>query len=59
MSDKALPAEFIERLRALEFSYLRETDPIRASGFGGGPERWRAEREPLLDGVSGSGDLLG
>ena len=58
VSDRTLPAEFIERLHALERSYLRETDPIRGSGFGGGHERWRAEREPLLDGVSGSGDLL-
>ena len=58
MNERVLPAEFIERLRALEDSYLRETDPIRASGFGGGAERWRAEREPLLDGVEGSGDLL-
>jgi len=58
VNDRVLPAEFVDRLRALERSYLRETDPIRASGFGGGSERWRAEREPLLDGVRSSGDIL-
>lgn len=45
-------------LDELERSYLKETDPIRASGFGGGPERWRAEREPLLEGVGHDGDIL-
>jgi SAM-dependent methyltransferase len=45
-------------LDELARSYLEEDDPIRASGFGGGPERWRAEREPILDGVTRSGSLL-
>jgi hypothetical protein len=58
MAERELPSEFVEMLDELERSYLRESDPIRASGFGGGPERWRAEREPLLDGVEGDGDLL-
>lgn len=58
MTDRALPAEFIERLDELERSYLVETDPIRGSGFGGGAERWRNEREPLLDGVPGDGDII-
>ena len=58
MDDKALPAEYVEMLDALERSYLREADPIRASGFGGGPERWRSERDPLLDAVAGDGNLL-
>ena len=58
MSEKMLPVEFIETLDALERSYLRETDPIRGSGFGGGAERWRSEREPLLDGVRGDGNIL-
>lgn len=56
MSEKTLPVEFIETLEALERSYLRETDPIRGSGFGGGAERWRSEREPLLDGGIGVWD---
>jgi SAM-dependent methyltransferase len=58
VSEKELPAEFIRMLDDLAASYLKETDPIRASGFGGGPERWRSEREPILDAVSGNGDVL-
>jgi len=58
VSDRSLPNEFVVTLETLARSYLRETDPIRASGFGGGAERWRAEREPLLDGVSGDGNIL-
>jgi SAM-dependent methyltransferase len=57
-SERDLPLDFTEMLDELERSYLKESDPIRASGFGGGPERWRAEREPLLDGVGRDGDIL-
>jgi hypothetical protein len=39
MDMTALPVEFLDRLRELEGSYLRETDPVRQSGFGGGHER--------------------
>jgi hypothetical protein len=53
-----LPVAFLDRLRELEASYLRETDPIRQSGFGGGHERWRAERELILDAVPEDGDFL-
>ena len=53
-----LPVAFLHRLRALEGSYLRETDPIRQSGFGGGPERWRTERALVLDAVPDDGDFL-
>src|SRR5262245_59123546 len=53
-----LSAAFLERLRALERSYLRETDPVRQSGFGGGHERWRVERELFLDALIEDGDLL-
>jgi SAM-dependent methyltransferase len=56
--ERALPPEFAARLDELERSYLAETDPIRGSGFGGGAERWRSEREPILDGVRASGDIL-
>ena len=45
-------------LDGLARSYLAESDPIRASGFGGGPERWRAEREPILDGITEGGDIV-
>ncbi len=54
----ALPGEFLRYLDVLEKAYLAESDPIRGSGFAGGPERWRREREPLLDAVEGDGDLL-
>ncbi|MBN1345736.1 MAG: class I SAM-dependent methyltransferase [Phycisphaerae bacterium] len=54
----ALPAEFLRHIEALEESFLQAEDPIRQSGFGGGPDRWRAEREPILDAVEGDGDLL-
>jgi hypothetical protein len=53
-----LPPDFVARARALEASYLRSGDPIRRSGFGGGAERWRAEREPVLEAIDGDGDLL-
>ena len=45
-------------LKALEDAYLRETDPIRQSGFSGGATRWRAERGPILDAIDSDGDLL-
>ncbi|MFN7973548.1 MAG: tetratricopeptide repeat protein [Acidobacteriota bacterium] len=44
-------------LRAQEEVYLSTGDPIRQSGFGGGAERWRAEREPILDAVASSGAI--
>ena len=53
-----LPASFLQHLTDLEAAYLRETDPIRQSGFGGGAERWRAERSPLLRAIAASGTLL-
>ncbi len=57
-TDRGLPREFLERLATLEASYLAEDDPVRQSGFGGGPERWRAEREPILEAVDADGDFL-
>jgi SAM-dependent methyltransferase len=53
-----LPPAFLDHLTALESAYLRESDPIKQSGFSGGPERWRAERAPILDAIPTSGDLL-
>jgi len=58
VTSDSLPPDFLEHLRALEDSYCTETDPIRQSGFGGGPERWRTEREPILDAVDTDGDFL-
>ena len=42
----------------LEAASLSSDDPIKQSGYSGGPDRWRAERRPLLDAVDGSGHLL-
>lgn len=58
MTDESLPDSFLAEIRALEDAYLRTDDPIRQSGFGGGSERWRAERSPILEAVTGDGDLL-
>ena len=55
---RSLPAWFVSELEALESSYLAEDDPIRQSGFGGGPDRWRLEREPILDAIDADGDIL-
>ena len=57
-SDRELPASFLQQLKKLEASYLTESDPIRQSGFGGGPVRWRSEREPILEAMEMDGDLL-
>jgi SAM-dependent methyltransferase len=53
-----LPAPFLQHLRALEADYLRQTDPLRQSGFSGGADRWRAERAPILSAIPESGTLL-
>jgi SAM-dependent methyltransferase len=53
-----LPPAFLAHLAALESTYLRESDPIKHSGFNGGRERWRAERAPILDAIPTSGNLL-
>jgi SAM-dependent methyltransferase len=53
-----LPPAFLSRLRQLEEAYLMSDDPIRQSGFAGGPERWRREREPILEAFQEGGDLL-
>jgi len=56
--DDSLPDDFLRGLAALEESYLSEEDPIRQSGYGGGAERWRAERGIILEAVDRDGDLL-
>jgi hypothetical protein len=53
-----LPPDFLNRARSLEASYLQTDDPIRQSGFGGGSERWRAERSPILNAIESDGDML-
>jgi len=54
----SLPQSFLDELKSLEGAYLTETDPIRQSGFSGGPDRWRTEREPILNAVDCDGDFL-
>jgi hypothetical protein len=58
MDTNTLPEPFLKALRELQRAYLAASDPMRQSGFGGGPERWRAEREPILQAVEHDGDLL-
>jgi len=58
MPAERLPDEFLADLRRLEESYLSSADPIVQSGFGGGLERWRNEREVILRAVDGDGDFL-
>lgn len=53
-----LPPEFLAQVEALEPAYLQTGDPIRQSGFGGGAERWRAERGAILEAIESDGDLL-
>lgn len=53
-----LPDDFLKEILALEASYLEYDDPIRQSGFGSGAERWRIEREPILEAIYSSGDIL-
>jgi hypothetical protein len=54
----SFPADYLSAIRALEDAYLATDDPIRQSGFGGGAERWRSEREPILDAIERDGELL-
>jgi SAM-dependent methyltransferase len=58
MSARDLPPDFTARARSLQDAYLQTEDPIRQSGFGGGAERWRAERSPILAAIESDGDLL-
>ena len=58
MTSNPLPESFLADVRALEASYLQSDDPIRQSGFGGGAERWRAERSPILEAMTADGDFL-
>lgn len=53
-----LPRYFLQHVASLEGAYLQGDDPIRQSGFGGGAERWRAERGTILEAIDGDGDIL-
>ena len=54
----SLPPEFLRHLEKLEETYLRESDPIKQSGFNGGEQRWLAERSPILIPVTSDGSFL-
>jgi len=57
--NRSLPKAFLTRLRQLEETYVRSADPVRQSGFSGGAERWRRDREPILQALcEPGGDLL-
>ena len=55
---RSLPTSHLDSIHNLEAAYLSHQDPILQSGFGGGAERWRAERSPLLHAVGGDGEFL-
>ncbi len=58
LTNRRLPAEFLRHIESLEAAYLMCDDPIRQSGFSGDPERWRAERGPILQAVEQDGEML-
>lgn len=47
-----------DNVRLLEPAYLRGGTPQEESGFGGGPDRWRARREMIVDGIDRDGSFL-
>lgn len=49
---------FDDQRRRFSDSYLTTEDAYRQSGWGGTPERWRAGREVILDGIPRDGDVL-
>ncbi|HEY3231680.1 MAG TPA: hypothetical protein VGJ87_20800, partial [Roseiflexaceae bacterium] len=53
-----LSNEYYEQLRALEDSYLSHDDPLRQSGYSGGPINWRKKRGVVLEAVDGDGTFL-
>jgi len=50
--------EFMQEVRGLEGHYLKHDDPIKQSGYFGGAERWRKEREVVLAAIEADGDIL-
>lgn len=53
-----LPTEFLSALGPLETAHCQSHDPLLQSGFAGGAQRWREEREPILEAVESGGDFL-
>lgn len=59
VDDNALPAWFNDRQQRIRHSYLTPGNTIyQQSGWGSTPERWRAGREVILNGVPRAGDFL-
>lgn len=54
----SLEAWFSSQRQMFEEAYLQTNDPYRQSGWTSSPERWRAGREVILDGVTRDGDFL-
>lgn len=57
-AQRRLPQRFLDRLAQLEMLYRLKDDPLMRSGFAGGAERWRREREPILNALDGDGAIL-
>lgn len=55
---KVPPKEFMDVHRSMEVAYTAFDDPIRQSGFHGGPARWEAERSPIIQAIDSDGDFL-
>jgi hypothetical protein len=49
---------YADSVRLLEPAYLRGRNPREGSGFGGDPQRWRAHREMIVDGIHRDGCFL-
>jgi hypothetical protein len=52
------PSEFLAAKARMTQRYLAHEDPRLQSGFGGGAERWREERRPILDPIDRDGSLV-
>jgi SAM-dependent methyltransferase len=50
--------EFIDSMGSLQDVYMASDDPIAQSGFSGGPQRWVAERSPIVEAIERDGDFL-
>jgi len=46
------------QVELLEAAYLRGATPEQGSGFGGGPDEWRALRSMIVDGIDRDGTFL-
>ncbi len=56
--DSDLPSGFLAAKARMTERYRSHDDPRLQSGFGGGAERWEAERRPILTPVTRNGTIL-